>query len=414
MASVRCPECEHKQKVPSDYERATIRCSECGFKIPLDDDDDDDIDERPIKKKKKRRTNNVFTGALGWLARLDVSIKIAVGIWIGVLLLSCFHPKLMFGPLGYGIILVILANILFLIVVFNDSPFELLLVLVLPFYNLYYLVTHWEETKATFFMHIFGIVVIASTLCALPVHLAFSKIRESIVGNVGPDGPQANKDRADDRKPGDDNPPNKDGPIVRPPPPKITGDPAMDEILEDFQGKDDKARENAMKTLMAMKPNQHRAAVVKRLNDLARVGDDSTKHRFLQIMKTWATRDDTAILIPYLNDPHPYTRSITLVALGETGDPRAVDAVVRNLVTLKDEWHATDAQRKNGPPAELHVLKLLNDPQPKLRGIALNLLKDVGTPRSIPALQALATNGPVEVRGQAEGTIKIIQSKYKK
>ena len=41
MASVRCPECRHKQKLPADWEeRPSIRCPECSFKIPLDDEDD--------------------------------------------------------------------------------------------------------------------------------------------------------------------------------------------------------------------------------------------------------------------------------------------------------------------------------------------------------------------------------------
>jgi hypothetical protein len=51
MPRIICPECDESVRVPRDYERRTIRCPSCDFRIPLDEDDDDDLEPPPSRAR---------------------------------------------------------------------------------------------------------------------------------------------------------------------------------------------------------------------------------------------------------------------------------------------------------------------------------------------------------------------------
>lgn len=188
MASVRCPECDHKERIPDDYERSTIRCSECGVKIPVEIDDDEE--DRPRRKKKKKKAGkNFFAPYLSLILRLDTSLKVILGLTLVAMLISCIHPVMYLVPMIYGFILVLLGGGMFLLIAFNDSPTELLLCLFVPFYSLYYLITHWGETRPAFLMQIYGWVVCFSFLCAVPFHALIFGAQQTLVGKPAAKAP---------------------------------------------------------------------------------------------------------------------------------------------------------------------------------------------------------------------------------
>ncbi|MBI2804633.1 MAG: TFIIB-type zinc ribbon-containing protein [Planctomycetes bacterium] len=183
MATIRCPECDKKVKLPVDEDRATVRCGSCGYKIRLDEPDDDDDEPVRPKKKKKKRSKNFFTPYLSMAMRLDNSLKVILGLTVVAVLASCIHPVLYLVPVIYGCALMIIGGAMFLIIAFNDSPMELLLCLFLPFYSLYYLVTHWGETRPAFLMQVYGMVVCFSFVCALPFHALVFGVIQTVKGN---------------------------------------------------------------------------------------------------------------------------------------------------------------------------------------------------------------------------------------
>src|SRR5262245_19975552 len=129
---VRCPECDHKQKVPDDYDRPTIRCSECEAKIRLPepeedeprakrrsddgdaistrppvrkrprDDEDEEEEDRPRRRRReeddeprlprktwKKKSSKAFGFASSTFSRVDYKLWIIGGISIFSLLLAC-------------------------------------------------------------------------------------------------------------------------------------------------------------------------------------------------------------------------------------------------------------------------------------------------------------------------------------
>jgi hypothetical protein len=82
---------------------------------------------------------------------------IAAGVFVvlsaGVALI---WPPAAFVPIALGWILAMGGGLWFLIVAFQDSALEGLLCFLVPFYSLYYLITHFEETKRPFFVQLAG------------------------------------------------------------------------------------------------------------------------------------------------------------------------------------------------------------------------------------------------------------------
>lgn len=478
MPTIRCPECEEKVKVSTDDERATVRCESCGHKIRLDDkddgafsskptskkrsseegisegpprrssrkDDDDDDDEpiRPKKKKTNKTAKRLLKSGKWLLDTMSLPVKIIVGLAIVAMLVSCLHPYCYLVPLLYGLILIVLGGLLFMVVVFNDSPVEIMMCIFLPFYSLYYLISHWEETKETLYLQLFGIFVCFSLICPMSFHAVMIGAWGAVAGkgpgpaplaaNKGPDNrpppfpivnPPDNRpieNRPIENKPIENKPienkpienkPIENKPIEKQPAPRITGDVALDQLLDDFNSKDSNTRAAAVKTFKDMKPNEHRAAVSKRLLEVAKTGDVSTRHTVLDLMKTLATKEDTPALIGFLNDQDVHARNLTLQALGEVRDERAVPAMLQTLVSLPTQWHSEQALRKLGPAAEPGLLNAVNDKDIRVKNAAVRELGQVGTVRSVPTLQALIQQD-ITVRVAAQQALGAIVARANK
>jgi hypothetical protein len=97
---------------------------------------------------------------------LTVSL-IGVGV-VGLFFvgLSLAWPPVAILPLAVGWLLSLAGGIWFLVVAFQDSPVAGLLCLCVPFYSLFYLVTHFEETKRPFFVNLTGAVLATVASCA--------------------------------------------------------------------------------------------------------------------------------------------------------------------------------------------------------------------------------------------------------
>ena len=148
---------------------------------PDDDDDDDDSDEitlevdeppPPRKRKKKRRRRRRPPAESSSLSDVDWGKWMLIGL--GVLALIGFgsmaaafaFPPFMLIPIALGFLLVIVGNIWFLIVAFQDEVIHGVLCLVLGIYRLYYLIINFDEEKMPFFVEVLGWLMIIGGLCA--------------------------------------------------------------------------------------------------------------------------------------------------------------------------------------------------------------------------------------------------------
>jgi hypothetical protein len=138
---------------------------------PIDDaddraDDDEPAPRRPRKRRKRRRRESSSSSAFGdfnpiWFALIGVAV-----IWIICFGLSFVFPLIALVPLGLGGLLSFAGLIWFLIVAFQDDVLAGVLCLFVPFYSLYYFISHFDETKAPFFTQLLGTLMMFTSMCA--------------------------------------------------------------------------------------------------------------------------------------------------------------------------------------------------------------------------------------------------------
>jgi hypothetical protein len=118
----------------------------------------------PRRKKKRRRSSSgeLFGGVS---TPLGVVLGV-VGLCLVLAVVAIFVPAVALVPVGLGALLTLVGGVWFLIVAFSDSAVQGLLCLLIPFYNLYYLITHFEECKQPFFLQLIGVGMITVGNCA--------------------------------------------------------------------------------------------------------------------------------------------------------------------------------------------------------------------------------------------------------
>ncbi len=134
----------------------------------LDDDDDDDDDDRPRRrapKRKKKRSPRSGAGSGNLSTLLFVGIG-AAALCVLLGLVSIFVPALAMVPYYVGVGVTIVGQVWFLIVAFSDDATQGVLCLCVPFYGLYYLVTHFAECKNAFFTQLAGVALMTVGSCA--------------------------------------------------------------------------------------------------------------------------------------------------------------------------------------------------------------------------------------------------------
>ena len=76
-------------------------------------------------------------------------------------------------PILLGWLTALVGGVMFLIVAFQDDVMQGILCWFVPFYSLFYLITHWEEEKVPFFIQIAGFVMVFMGSCAFGGGMTF-------------------------------------------------------------------------------------------------------------------------------------------------------------------------------------------------------------------------------------------------
>jgi hypothetical protein len=136
-----------------------------------DEDDDDRRDEdedRPARpsgrrrKKRRRRSTSQFGGMDPFL----IGLLGVGGVGLLLVILTFIFPLFGLLALGFGWLVSIAGGLWFLVLAFQDSATEGLLCMFVPFYGLYYLLTHFEEVKQPFFLNLIGVGILMGTSVA--------------------------------------------------------------------------------------------------------------------------------------------------------------------------------------------------------------------------------------------------------
>jgi hypothetical protein len=451
---VRCPECDARVKVPEDHDRPVIRCTSCKAKIPLDGDDE------PSKASKKRAgrsaaraAGNASTGK--FLATYGFPFgSLAIAGFLGLVLLAgaLFHEVPAMIAFTVGPLIALFAFIMACVLARRDGHYigfldflgisEGLAILLLilfagcyvSIFGLLWCIAILKSTIQKPKVYLPWLALYGMGLCimiGIPIIHSFAKQAGMVIDRrpmvVGPDvhAPRdqaANRDKqAQGGDPKDDIKKDqaKDGgkkveePPKKLPPPKVTGDETIDRALEDLSAADRKNFVPAAQALSKMTPDKHRAVVAQKLAQELPKSTPGNRTPLLRALGVWGTPNEVPALMQMLSDKDVNTKNETMQALGKLRDGRAAALLVQCLYELSTQYHAEQALRAIGPPAEKEVLTLLNQNDIKLKVIAVRLLKDIGTQQSLPALQA-ATRGPIEIQDGAMQAIKAIAARTKK
>jgi hypothetical protein len=157
-----------------------------------------------------------------------------------------------------------------------------------------------------------------------------------------------------------------------------------------------------------------------RMVSLASDQDDALRHAALTFLANHGAKEHVPLLIKGLNDPDSGTRATIAKGLGRIKDPHAVEPLVNLLATGQSdqayyrpsrESAAADALVRIGPAAEPAVLALLKEKNIETRCQACNILKQIGTRKSLGPLKDLTLNPSKELSEAAAEACRSIQSR---
>lgn len=161
--------------------------------------------------------------------------------------------------------------------------------------------------------------------------------------------------------------------------------------LEDLKAANRGKQWQALDRLARARPTaERRKAVVSALEALLTDRDWATRGKAVRALGVWGTKDNVPSLVRLLKDDQFSVRHAALAALGRIKDPSAAEAVAARLKELGDRMPAHRALTAMGPGAEKATRAYLKDGDLFLRVEVCNILADIGTKASLPALQDLA------------------------
>ena len=136
-----------------------------------------------------------------------------------------------------------------------------------------------------------------------------------------------------------------------------------------------------------------------------------TKAAAAKALVNWATANSSGALRTAVEDTDLWTRKAAMETLGRFPSPENAQAVAARLVELSDRGDAVKALEAMGPAAEPAVLTYLKDRDNWVRLEACKVLGQIGTPSSIPAIEAFGAKGQGFDGSESEKAIKAIRAR---
>jgi hypothetical protein len=164
-------------------------------------------------------------------------------------------------------------------------------------------------------------------------------------------------------------------------------------------------RHNALQWL-ARTPldEKRRVEVARAVEPFLEDRDGSLHAAAANVLVTWGVSENVPVLLRALDDDGPGHAEV-IQALGAIKDARAAGPLARRLSNFFDRGHASKALRALGSVAEPEVVKCLQHRDFGVRTEACKILKYIGTPQSVPALQEAARDSAPGVSDEAQAAL---------
>jgi hypothetical protein len=247
----------------------------------------------------------------------------------------------------------------------------------------------------------------------------------------GDDDPPVNNQRPQPKKreqpkndfnPGD-NFPNFPPPNFQPPPnfpqpnndpPKNDFDSLVQQVKEKNEANDVFGMKNVLERVEKNIPKNHprRAEVFKVLNEGSKSANVFIRGDCTTIAAKYAGKEDVQELLAMLKENrNVFSEGEIFKKLEELKDPASAELMASYLKELGKRGHVVKILKAIGAPAENAVSQYLNDPDYFTRASAIELIGDIGTRQSIPALQQIAAEDRRQSNNAKKAIQKILQRK---
>ena len=199
------------------------------------------------------------------------------------------------------------------------------------------------------------------------------------------------------------NPPPVNPPPVNPfPPAKPARGPATGEeltkLLADLKSKDAADRQLAAELLAQSPPKERQKDVAAAVRGTLGDTEPAIRTAAAKVLAAVDPKEAAPALAKLLDDKDAGVRGAVLKLLKELKDARVAEAVAARLPT--DPLPAIEVLKAMGPAAEKAVLPYLDDKYAgTTRFWAFNVIKEIGTAASLPALNAVQGGDRFHVKG---------------
>lgn len=167
-------------------------------------------------------------------------------------------------------------------------------------------------------------------------------------------------------------------------------DEVIDEVLEDLKASEPFRVQNAADRLEKAEPSARQFEVARALEPFMKSQDNVTRQAAARALAVWGTTESVPALIEALQDELFAVRALALTGLGKIGDERAIEPTIGLLRTERNRLEAIAALENIGVPAEVAVLKLLEEANSNVRYDACRILTTMGTDKSLALLEKQA------------------------
>jgi len=170
-------------------------------------------------------------------------------------------------------------------------------------------------------------------------------------------------------------------------------------VWADLHADDYFTRKTAVERLATMQPNDQRAKVAPRLVELTDDPSPFIRGPAIKALGAWGGQDAVPVLMRLLAHKDPSARRESLKAIGRFQDPRTLEPVIQGFRDNSTRADAGQTLREMGAMAEPALIAILNEPAGVghvfLKRDAIDLLADIGTEKSVPALQQVLASRDV-------------------
>jgi S1-C subfamily serine protease len=183
----------------------------------------------------------------------------------------------------------------------------------------------------------------------------------------------------------------------------------VDSLIRDIRSDDPFRVRTALARLSMSDPGDRRDEVAALLAEKLAGSDLFAKTMAARGLAKWATAEQLPALLEAVQDDNSGVRGFLIEALGRVKDERAAEAVASAYGGNRIQ--ARQALKQLGPVAEPAVLKLLEDKEWSIRMDACDILGEIGTEKSVPALEKAANDENALVKMRAEDALKKIRAR---